>query len=82
MVHVAMFGSLDWRPSWAGLTLKDPCFMLSHSLCDSSRITNPQHSGHLLPWGSSLGTHSGVTPKVGQGMHAELKAASSGEMRR
>ena len=49
--------------------------MVSHSFCDPGRITNPQHSGHLLPWGSAPGLHSGHT-------RAQLKAASSSEVRR
>ena len=56
--------------------------MMSRSLCDSGKITNPQHSGHLLRWGSSPEPHYGVNPKVGQEAHAELKVASSGDMRR
>ena len=52
--------------------------MMIHRFCDSGHMTKPRHPGHLPPWGSPPGPHSGVTPKVGQATRAELKAASSG----
>ena len=56
--------------------------MTSHWFCDSGSMPKPQHSGHLSPWGSSPGPHRSVTPTLDQGTHAELNAASSGEIRR
>ena len=45
----------------------------SHWFCDSGRTTNPQHSGHVPPWCSAPGRHSGVAPIVGHGMLAWLE---------
>ena len=57
--------SVVFNPMVAGTTLMDP-------FCDSGSTTKPQHSGHMQPC---------VTPEVGHGTLAQLKAASSGEIR-
>ena len=64
----------------AGTTLVDPWRVINHCFCDSGSATKPHHSGHMQTWGSPPGPHSGVTPEVGQGTLAQLKAASSGEI--
>ena len=45
-------------------------------------MTNPQQLDLMQPWGSSPGPHNGVTPEVGLGTLAWLKAPSGGEIRR
>ena len=41
-----------FNPIAAGLTLNEPCRMMSRWSWNSGRMTKPQHSGHTLPWGS------------------------------
>ena len=74
--------SVALSPMAAGTTLIEPWRTISHWVRDSGRTRKPQQSDHFPPLGLPTGPHSRVTPKVGHGMLAWLKAASSGEVLR
>ena len=57
--------------------------MISQWFCDSESTTETANLQATCILGAlRRGPHSGVTPEVGHGMLAWLKAASSGEIRR